>query len=240
MNFDGKALVVNQNSNVFYSSNDFAIVIPVKHITEFNQSIDMSDVVAEDSVANKKIFSSASSSSYSTVRNELTPYTTQVYDINLLRKKDINLIQTKICIFDIPLKYEKDCDFQKVKVTELLQPTNIPIKEVTAYIIDNTKSASSKEFSPIYATVTDKTEVIVPSVSSGYQEMSIVVQKNNFVELKFADTIIDATGIPEGMKYISGSIKGTITQSGSYDITIQYSDGSQKLNIVVPYYQRLL
>jgi hypothetical protein len=70
--------------------------------------------------------------------------------------------------------------------------------------------------------------------------MFLVVQKNHFIELRLSDTIIDVTGLPEGLEYSLNAIKGIVEKSGSYDIRIQYQENSQKLNIIVPYYERTL
>ena len=48
------------------------------------------------------------------------------------------------------------------------------------------------------------------------------------------------SGIPDGLTWNRQYISGTITKSGSYTMNITYSDGEQILNIIVPYYQRLL
>jgi hypothetical protein len=237
MNFDGKALVVNQHYDMFYSDNGSAIVMPASFITEFNQDIGNSNVAVESLVINKE-----ESMSSSIVNNKLVPYTVQVYNKDTLYEYSTNLNSSeKIYITDnTSLKFEKTCNFESVKITDLLLSTNVFIKEVTAYITDITKTVTARSFPAVYANIVDKTEIVIPSVSTGYQDMSIVVQKNNFIELKFSDTIINVTGLPDGLEYTLGVIKGTITQSGSYDITIQYEDSSQKLNIIVPYYQRLL
>jgi hypothetical protein len=237
MNFDGKALVVNQHYDMFYSDNGSAIVMPASFITEFNQDIGNSNVVVESLGTNKE-----ESMSSSIANNKLVPYTVQVYNKDTLYECNTNLNSSeKIYITDnTSLKFEKTCNFESVKITDLLLSTNVFIKEVTAYITDITKTATARSFPAVYANIVDKTEIVIPSVSTGYQDMSIVVQKNNFIELKFSDTITNVTGLPDGLEYTLGVIKGTITQSGSYDITIQYEDSSQKLNIIVPYYQRLL
>lgn len=240
MNFDGKALVVNQHYDMFYSDNDSAIVMPASFITEFNQDIGNSNVVIESLIANRE--ESMSSSSFSVANNKLVPYTVQVYNKNTLYEYNTKLKPSeKIYIIDnTSLKFEKTCNFESVKITDLLLSANVFIKEVTAYVTDVTKATTTKSFPAIYVNIVDKTEITIPSVSTGHQEMSLVVQKNNFIELKFSDTIVNVIGLPDGLEYTLGVIKGTITKSGTYDITVQYNDSSQKLNIIVPYYQRLL
>lgn len=237
MNFDGKALVVNQHYDMFYSDNGSAIVMPASFITEFNQDIGNSNVVIESLTTNKK-----ESISSSIINNKLVPYTAQVYNKDTLYEHNTTLKPSeKIHITDnTSLKFEKACNFESVKITDLLLSTNVFIKEVTAYVTDITKATMSKSFPAVYANIVDKTEITIPSVSTGHQEMSLVIQKNNFIELKFSDTIVNVIGLPDGLEYTLGVIKGTITKSGTYDITVQYNDSSQKLNIIVPYYQRLL
>lgn len=236
MNFDGKALVVNQHYDMFYSDNGSAVVTP-SFIMEFNQDIGNSNVVIESLGTNKE-----ESMSSSMVNNKLVPYTVQVYNRDTLYEHNTNLNSSeKIYITDnTSLKFEKTCNFESVKITDLLLSTNVFIKEVTAYVTDVTKTATAKSFPVVYANIVDKTEITIPSVSTGHQEMSLVVQKNSFIELKFSDVIVNVIGLPDGLEYTLGVIKGTITKSGTYDITIQYNDSSQKLNIIVPYYQRLL
>lgn len=237
MNFDGKALVVNQHYDMFYSDNGSAVVMPASFITEFNQDIGNSNVVIESLMANKE-----ESMSSSMANNKLVPYTVQVYNKDTLYEYNTTLKPSeKIHITDsTSLKFEKVYNFESVKITDLLLSTNVFIKEVTAYITDITKATTAKSFPTVYTNIVDKTEITIPSVSTGHQEMSLVVQKNNFIELKFSDTIVNVIGLPDGLEYTLGVIKGTITKSGTYDITVQYNDSSQKLNIIVPYYQRLL
>ena len=95
-------------------------------------------------------------------------------------------------------------------------------------------------FGGVTVNVNSKTEVIIPEKGTEYSNMSIVIQKNSFIEIKVPDGVVNVVNLPQSLVYLEGYIKGTFTQSGDYNIKLKYPDGEQIINIIVPYYQRLL
>jgi hypothetical protein len=280
MNFDGKALVVNQDIETFYSDNGSAIVVPnVKQ--EFNYSTGQSNVVITDLVFNNtktigKAYSNLTADDFYNRAVGLSPftvtvhvgpkegkvpYTAQIYSEAKTKWKDTIFLPTKTFVKDARVKYEKICTsearvqiydtvsrynhddytFITTKIHDIVASTNLFVmNQETAFIIDCVKVTNANSFPSVSATIVDKTEIVVPPPSKGYQDMFFVVQKNSFIELKLSDTILDVTGLPEGLEYSLNAIKGIIAKSGSYDIRIQYQESAQKLNIIVPYYERTL
>lgn len=177
--------------------------------------------------------------------DKLLPPFTKVYIFDKSRKNDwISYCEARVQIHDTISRYSKDIhmyDFISTKIHDITVPTNLFIvNQETAFIIDCVHVEKEKDFPIVSANIVDKTEISIPSPSKGYQDMFLVVQKNNFIELKLSDTIINVTGLPEGLEYTLNTIKGIIARSGSYDIRIQYQESAQKLNIIVPYYERTL
>ena len=238
MNYDGKAIVIDIDRpyDAFFSDNGSAVVMPVT-LFKLYTNLNDSNVVGEDV---KSYNNDYKQNGRSHVINGLIPHTVQVYNTNTLFKENHLLNIAKIFVYDARRLIRDIYIFEKVKVSDMLIPTNFLAEEVTAYVTDKRKNEFNKDFASVSVNVTDKTEISVPSISDGYQDISIVVQKNCFIELTFSDTIINVTGLPEGLEYTLNVIKGTITKAGVYNITIQYQDDSQKLSIMVPYYQRLL
>jgi hypothetical protein len=302
MNYDGKAVVINTNFDLFYSEGDSAIVMDVlpeynlndffmlnNHIVNNIKSLNNSYVVDINFIANNNnniqsvsvaniipdyIANNNNNLQYNSISNiipELVPYTVQVYNKKDLiyygnfndfdkslkydySNKSNSFIEFKsykndyykpitIKILDNNRNFSNDVyEFKTVKVSDVILKTNVFSKEIRLMnILDLTYSYQSNiNFSPVYMNIGDKMEFFVPTLSDNFQNMSVIVQKDTFIELKFDSTILNVIGLPEGLQFTLGVIKGTITKSGSYDITIQYEKGSQKLNIIVPYYQRLL
>ena len=259
MNYDGKATVVNCNFDQYYSEGDTAIVMDISpdfefmtnsHIVAKSESLNNSYVVDTEFIANNN--NNLQYNSVSAMMCELVPYTVQVYEPKELKYynnlKDLTGTLTyntyvKNSSF-VKNKAFKDNNYKpaKVKVSDKIMKTNVFITELEfTNILDKTYYyANDISFAPIYMNIGDKMEFFVPTLSDNFQNMSVVVQKDTFIELKFDSTILNVIGLPDGLQFTLGVIKGTISKSGSYDITIQYEKGSQKLNIIVPYYQRLL
>lgn len=281
MNFDGKAIVVDQYVETFYSDNGSAIVIPsVK--SEFNSFLGEANVERKDYILSHDYNSLDKSIVFNqdayekTFEKTFTPYSVNIQsevpytviiaeEINGIKEKEPEVLlapfekvlvldktstlstdkdydaSDRILMFDKKSRYTNVFLFSKVKIIDIMIPTNLLINnKAVAYIIDATKAEEMVEFPSISANIVDKTEIVVPPPTKGYQDMFLVVQKNNFIELKLSDTILDVTGLPEGLEYSLNAIKGIITKSGSYDIRIQYQESAQKLNIIVPYYERTL
>lgn len=181
------------------------------------------------------------------------PNDTEVYEINFTPVKTLSL-SSKINIADKFFNKEtitvKDDKYNE-RVCNILMPkiqavigivtkTNMTYTDTSVIkIVDLTqKIVPDKEFATVTATVTDKTEITIPDVGD-MQNLSIVIQKNSFFELELAATPNNIIGLPDELTWKGSNIKGTLTQSKEYNLTIMYSQGEQKINIIVPYYQRL-
>ena len=263
MNYDGKATVINTNFDLYYSAGDSATVIDVSpnydynnyfhinnHITAKVESLNNSYVIDTSFIANNN--NDLQYNSVSHIIPELTPCTVQVYKPNeliyysnykdLTKSMKYNYSNKSISFVKFKSFKNDNYKFVTVKVSDTILKTNVFVKETKLInILDLTyKYRNDINFTPIFINIGDKTEFFVPTLSDNYQAMSIIAQKDTFIELKFENTPLNVIGLPEGLQFTLGSIKGTISKSGSYDITIQYEKGTQKLNIIVPYYQRLL
>lgn len=182
------------------------------------------------------------------------PNDTTVYEINFTPVKTLSL-SSKISITDkffnketITVKDDKYnesvCNILMPKtqaVVGIVTKTNMTYTDTSVIkIIDLTqKIVPDKEFATVTATVTDKTEIVIPDVGD-MQNLSIIIQKNSFFELELAAIPNNIIGLPDELTWKGSNIKGTLTQSKEYNLTITYNQGEQKINIIVPYYQRLL
>ena len=125
-------------------------------------------------------------------------------------------------------------------VVGIVTKTNLTYTDTSAIkIIDLTqKTVPDKEFAVVTVNVTDRTEIVIPDVGD-MQNLSIVIQKNSFFELELAAIPNNVIGLPNELTWKGSNIKGTLMQSKEYNLTITYNQGEQKINIIVPYYQRL-
>ena len=235
MNFDGKAFVKNTSINFFVSDNGNAFVRNKKE-----QSVNNLCLTKDNSYA-------LTIPSYNTNKNEINfikyyrlgfiPYTVQVYGET---KQDLDFIRFNI-IKDTQIHEEQIFKYNDSKAyVSSIQPTNIKYNPKSAIVYDSSTKESEYIFAGISTNVYSKTEVIIPEKTAEYTNMSLVVQKNSFLEIKIPESVINIINLPEDLIFIPGYIKGTFTKSGEYNIKIKYPDGEQILNIVVPYYQRLL
>lgn len=253
MNFDGKAFVINQDIETFYSDNGSAIVMPIANQefstnkdNIFNNTVFVGESNAnltEDDFYNRpvRLYQFALTTHIGPKIGEV-PFTAQVYTEKTTKFDNKLNSFTKVYIIDRHTKNKWISNSEtRVQIHDIYISTNLfIINQDSAFIIDCTKNINEKEFPITYTNIVDKTEIIIPSPTKGYQDMFLVIQKNSFIEFKLSDTIINITGLPEGLEYGLNAIKGVILKSGSYDIRIQYQENYQKLNIVVPYYERTL
>lgn len=239
MNFDGKAFVKNTTTKFFTSDNGYAFVrsssgesvsnlYPIKGgDTALVTSI--TATYPSDLIATNKMYSKG-----------LVPYTVQVYEnkensislsaLRFIITKDSTVHNTMSNIRYIP---------KKIYVSRL-QPTNVKCNPKSAIVYDSDLRETQTPFAGVSVNVNSKVEVVIPDKITDYSDMSLVVQKNSFIEIKLSESVTDVSNLPDALMYLPGYIKGTFTQSGEYNIKIKYPDGEQILNIVVPYYQRLL
>lgn len=236
MNFDGKAFVKNISIKNFVSFNDNAFVRDTKdEIFNFNSNKTLYDFsfVFPVYLTNEKELNI-----YNKLYTKgLVPYTVQIYDnINLQELTPINFIITR----DSQIHETQILNYNVKKIyVSSIQPTNIKYNPKSAIVYGSENQETKAIFSGVSVNVNSKIEVVIP-VNSSYTDMSIVVQKNSFIEIKIPDNVSEVINLPEDLSYSLGYIKGTFTKSGEYNIKIKYPDGEQILNIVVPYYQRIL
>ena len=244
MNFDGFAIVNESKIPYIYKSINDNAFISSRHIYEKYKNL--SNFVKIETVtvkrAHKHVFMQK-------MFPGATVYVKDVhngYSINTCTPYEYikNLKYTVIhngCV--IKNKAQDDITYKGVNTA---YPYNIvssltQYNPVTTLVINHEEEKQkTKDFSSFSVNVTTKQEIIVPE-GTGYQNISVVIQKNCFVEFNFGSSnIIEIINIPDGLEYTLGFLKGIITKSGDYNVRIKYPDGEQILNIIVPYYQRLL
>lgn len=240
MNYDGLALVVECNKQIFKSVNGFCDVITPLILP--NPLTDNDEINVADSNIIPPPQKKYTTEAY--VYDDSNMYGVIPITVNVTSsmKKNIKFCITTVDVLQVRNNFAKKCDVN-CKITmpvTLIDRSNITFKKTATNVID--KNIKNKIITFPYTTVevTDKTQITVPDTSelSGF---TIVLQKNNFTELEFQKTLSLVTGLPEGLERKNQIIKGTITKSGNYIVNVTYSDGAkQTLNIIVPYYQRLL
>jgi hypothetical protein len=242
MNFDGIAFVVQNRENLVISEYGSCFVLKKTFLeTSVKQSIKVSNsrmkIPYTTGKINKKdsfVFSE-SSDTYGIV-----PSTVKVFDGPIKNDNSIDFDSTKIFVSSNTKKCFSDVELEERVISSLIVPTNIIPKETYVFhVVDARVSEKQVPLKGITVQVTDKTSIVIPDTTE-VQGFSIVVQKNNFVEIVFTKIPTSVEGIPDGMEFTGTSIKGTIYKSGEYDVIVRYSNNQQNLNIVVPYYQRLL
>ena len=238
MNFDGKAVVNNTMTRMFASSHGNAIVIN-------NEVIDPSSFTSPKNIDKALVVNT-----YITNENKLTttdkiyscglvPYTVQVYG----QEEYQYFKPQKFVIIRDATIHDKIQDFSynpKRMYVSRIQPTNIKYNPKSAIVYDTEFKESQTLFTGTSVNVNSKIAVAIPEKTTDYSDMSLVIQKNSFIEIKVPENIVGVINLPDDLEYVPGYIKGTFTQSGEYNIKIMYLDGEQLLNIIVPYYQRLL
>ena len=237
MNFDGKAFVTNTTTRMYASEHGYAFVRESKDISVNNLCLtkgrDISLVLShltntKDLKATNKLYLSG-----------LIPYTVQIYNDD----RFVSFKPLRFLIIRDAHVHDDIQDFsykaKKVYVSKL-QPTNIKYNPKSAIVYDLEQKENETIFAGVSVNVNSKIEVVIPEKITDYSDMSLVVQKNCFIEIKLSESVTEVINLPDALTYLPGYIKGTFTQSGEYNIKIKYPDGEQMLNIVVPYYQRLL
>lgn len=235
MNFDGKAFVKNTTIRTFISAHGYSNVRDMRSndINNFCFTLDNDTAYVQPMhLTNMEILKPIDI----IYTSGLIPYTVQVY-----KEKEQKLESSKIIIRDARIHEIQDFYYLPKKIyLSSLQPTNIKYNPKTAIVYDSEEKESVLSFAGTTVNVNSKVEVIIPDKTSNYTDMSLIVQKNSFIEIKMLDNVSDVTNLPEDLIYLPGYIKGTFTKSGEYNIKIKYPDGEQILNIIVPYYQRML
>ena len=237
MNFDGKAFVKNITVKNFISEHGCAFVresqsLSVNHLCLAkgrDEALALPVHMTNPNVLNNIRFCCS---------NGLIPYTVQVYN-----KKELKTLEPQTFIITrnafVHEKQNFDYQAQRIYVSKL-QPTNIKYNPKSAIVIDSEQKESALSFAGVSVNVNSKVQVVIPEKVTDYSDLSLVVQKNCFIEIKVPESATNVTNLPDALMYLPGYIKGTFTQSGTYNIKVKYPDGEQIINIVVPYYQRLL
>lgn len=238
MNLDGKAFVKNATNRTFTSKHGYSSVrnSNPNHINNFNLTKGYDHAYVQPINITNENNMMAVETIHGTA---LVPYSVQVYNEQelcsikpqmfiVVRDAEINNIQNDF-----------EYDIKRIYLSSL-QPTNIKYNPKSAIVFDSSQRESSMTFSSVTTYVNSKIEVVIPEKGTDYSDISIVIQKNSFIEFKISDSVTDVINLPDTLTYLPGYIKGTFTQSGEYNVKIKYPDGEQLLNIVVPYYQRLL
>lgn len=237
MNFDGKAFVKNITTKDFSSEHGYAFVrdskeLSVNHLCLTrgrDEALVLPVYMTNSNILNNIRFCCS---------NGLIPYTVQVYN-----EEEFQLLDSQkfMVVRDAIVHNEQNFDYEAKRIcVSRLQPTNIKYNPKSAIVIDSEQKESALSFAGTSVNVNSKVQVVIPEKSTDYSDMSLVIQKNSFIEIKIPDNVMDVVNLPDALMYLPGYIKGTFTQSGEYNIKIKYPDGEQLLNIIVPYYQRLL
>lgn len=238
MNYDGKAFVTNKTVRLFTSEHGYAFVRNSQSNSINNLCLTKGRdivLVIPERLSNSEILN-VTDKIYS---SGLVPYTIQVYD----NSKEKSLAPLSfINIRDASIhKIQDDFSYKpEKKYVSRLQPTNIKYNPKSAIVYNSEQKESVVSFAGVSVNVNSKVEVVIPEKVTDYSDLSIVVQKNCFIEIKVPESATNVTNLPDALMYLPGYIKGTFTQSGEYNIKVKYPDGEQIINIVVPYYQRLL
>jgi hypothetical protein len=234
MNFDGKAYVKNISTKSFSSEHGYAFVREPVNTSQIHpckgkdEAFVYPTYMTNFNVLKEKIFY------YS---NGLIPHTVQVYNEKENKLDTQNFIVTR----DANIHNEQNFDYKtKRTYVSRIQPTNIKYNPKSVIVIDLEHKESSLAFASTTVNVNSKVQVVIPEKSTDYSDMSLVIQKNSFIEIKVPDGVMNIINLPEQLTYLPGYIKGTFTKSGEYNIKIKYPDGEQILNIIVPYYKRIL
>ena len=136
-----------------------------------------------------------------------------------------------------PINYNKNLSSKqsaKFKYKKTAESTRQRAFKTFSALVDN---KLEKDLNTASTTVIQKTDVVI---DSSIGDFSLMVQKMEFFELKL-EKVANVTDLPEGVEYKNDSIKGSIANSGEYFINVKYNnDATQIINIIVPFYRRLL
>lgn len=248
MNYDGKANVIDLSKYIYFKVDGSAYCY--KHndnnnITLLNNSFD------QNSSVTVKVRPS------NIVKDKIKNNTAYCFDTNINPSfkayiSNNNKHETYFGSFKTIIKYDKyrsyNKSFKKIKTDILLEKPIVKNVEIftskKCYIINSSSSIDhSKTFNSKRINIIDKSEIKLPDIdvsTGGLEKFSIVVQKNEFLQLSFKDNINNIVPKLEGFEILGNVLKGVFGKSGEYNITLYFKGYEQKLNIIVPQYQRLL
>ena len=229
---NNKSIVRDTTSRTFFSKHGHAFVVEEdnRNLQLNNRKYrDVSKVTIKE-VSGDKDFKFVDAKSYG-----LVPHTINVYNTDWEVKNFPSVTQL---IKDRRINHSDIKTYEKVYMTRL-QSTNLKYNETTAIVYGESLGETKIQMTGAMVNITSKAEIVIPEFSS-YGNMTLTVQKDCFVEFKLPDNVIDVIKLPSYLTYSPGYIKGTFISSGRYTMIIEYSDGEQIIDIVVPYYERLL
>lgn len=264
MNYDGMAYVKNNKIQYYYSDNDVAVVIDDKYNEKFvnlGYTEPFHDTYKIVGTGTKKVYA-PNSIPYSKEKFLCFPannicsinFRTNIIDKTKVFNSQDTLLIKKLfyasIINNISLKsvtlsnINKICNGLFISKNILLkrQPDNFKKFVFHTRIVDKTFTINpQKSFNPIKTNIVDTRKIEIPNVAV-YQKLSIVTQKNCFIEFSFDKDshVANVIGIPEGFEYKNNKIRGVFTKSKEYNFRVIYENGEQEINIIVPAYQRLL
>ena len=149
-----------------------------------------------------------------------------VYSITV-NKKNESIFSTELKSLEINVKdniFSKNC---------ILEPYDIKIGTVTV-TEDETTSDKLEPISILVDTI--KPPSSGNSNGDGLKSFKIVTQKNNYFEFKLnleSNSVVNILGLPYGVSYVDGVLKGSAQISGEFLITVALSDNSTIDGILV-------
>jgi len=115
-------------------------------------------------------------------------------------------------------------------------PAAIKQNVFSTHVYDPKYWSDEIKFKSVSITVDSKVDVVIDQTVG---DVSLVFQKNEFFEIELSN-VENASNLPNGVTYASNKIKGSITNSGEYNIVVVYNSGkTQVLNIIIPFYRRI-
>ena len=231
---NNKSIVRDTSSRTFFSEHGHAFVVENDNSNPQLNNVKYRDisVVALKEVSGDKEFKFVRSKSYG-----LIPHTINVYDSE---EEEFQSFPSVRQVINNRIINDSDISnaYEKVYISRL-QPTNIKYTPVSAVVYGESLGETKIQIGGVTININSKAEIVIPEFSS-YGNMTLTVQKDCFIEFKLPDNVIDVIKLPTSLIYSPGYIKGTFTKSGRYTMIIEYSDGEQIIDIIVPYYERLL
>ena len=125
----------------------------------------------------------------------------------------------------------KDKTFSK---NAILEPCNISVESISVVEKDN----MTDKLTPLNIFV----DTIIPPTNSsnsngdGLKSFKIVTQKNNYFEFRLNledNSVVNITGLPYGVSYVDGVLKGSAQISGEFLITVTLSNNSTINGILI-------
>lgn len=150
---------------------------------------------------------------------------------HIFKEYSCNVVSTRIAWW----KYINSGGTAKFKYKKTAESPRQRAFKVNSVLV--TSLDTDKQLNGASTNVIQRTSVVVDNAVGN---ISLVIQKMEFFELKL-NGVASVTNLPDGVEYKNDSIKGTIADSGEYFIDVKYNnDAKQVINIIVPFYRRLL